>query len=92
MSSASQTTAKPEYWPIRIARSDGQGYQHLDNNALSDNDDQDVTQRERWEVIIAGHLQTQLGPKDDSKFRDRYFQVCYMLSLSRNAGTDIDMA
>lgn len=64
--SASQSDASTEYWPIYITRSDGQGYANLDHNPLSPNEDQDVTQLERWEVIIAGHLQNQIGPRDDS--------------------------
>ncbi|KAL2200678.1 transcription-silencing protein Clr2-domain-containing protein [Corynascus similis CBS 632.67] len=62
-----QNDASAEYWPIYIARSDGQEYPNLDHSALSPNEDQDVTQQERWEVIIAGHLQNQIGPKDDKR-------------------------
>lgn len=67
--SASQSDAGTEYWPIHITRSDGRDYGHeLDSAhaALNPNEDQDVAQLERWEVIIAGHLQNQIGPKDDS--------------------------
>ncbi|KAK4099670.1 hypothetical protein N658DRAFT_567977 [Parathielavia hyrcaniae] len=56
-----------EYWPIHIARSDGQGYVQLDHVALRDDEEQDVAQRERWEVIVAGHLQNQIGPKEDRR-------------------------
>lgn len=62
-----QNDAATDYWPIHIARSDGQGYPNLDHSALNPSEDQDVTQQERWEVIVAGHLQNQVGPKDDSK-------------------------
>ncbi|AEO55127.1 hypothetical protein MYCTH_2298606 [Thermothelomyces thermophilus ATCC 42464] len=62
-----QNDAGTDYWPIHITRSDGQGYPNLDHSALSPNEDQDVTQQERWEVIVAGHLQNQVGPKDDKK-------------------------
>jgi hypothetical protein len=59
-----------EYWPIHIARSDGQSWPQNDIPVkfwpLSPDDDQDVTQLERWEVIVAGHLQNQIGPRDDS--------------------------
>lgn len=64
--SASQNDASTEYWPIHIARSDGQGYNVKDHSSLDPNEDQDVAQLERWEVIIAGHLQNQLAPKGDS--------------------------
>lgn len=37
-----------------------------DHFAIDPNEDQDVAQLERWEVIIAGHLQNQLAPKGDS--------------------------
>lgn len=59
--------AQDEYWPIKIARSDSHGYANLDHNALNPKEDQDVTQLERWEVILGGHLAAQLAPKDDSK-------------------------
>lgn len=59
--------AQDEYYPIHIARSDGQGYAGLDHRALKPDDDEDMKQLERWEVIIAGHLSYQLAPKDDSK-------------------------
>lgn len=72
-----QNDASAEYWPIYIARSDGQEYPNLDHSALSPNEDQDVTQQERWEVIIAGHLQNQIGPKDDSMYSA-------LLMISRN--------
>ncbi|KAL2153385.1 hypothetical protein VTH82DRAFT_4540 [Thermothelomyces myriococcoides] len=62
-----QNDAATDYWPIHIARSDGQGYPNLDHSALNPSEDQDVTQQERWEVIVAGHLQNQVGPKDDKK-------------------------
>ncbi|KAL2157526.1 hypothetical protein VTH06DRAFT_6077 [Thermothelomyces fergusii] len=62
-----QNDAATDYWPIHIARSDGQGYPNLDHSALNPNEDQDVTQQERWEVIVAGHLQNQVGPRDDKK-------------------------
>jgi hypothetical protein len=67
-SSASQSDASTDYWPIQIARSDGQEYPNLDHSPLNPNEDQDVTQLERWEVIVAGHLQNQIAPKDDSMF------------------------
>ena len=63
---AAQSDGSADYWPIHIARSDGQGYPNLDHNALSPTEDQDVTQLERWKVIIAGHIQNQLAPKEDS--------------------------
>ncbi|KAK3688392.1 transcription-silencing protein Clr2-domain-containing protein [Podospora appendiculata] len=65
--STSQDDAGPEYYPIHIARSDGRGYMNLDHNALNPKEDQDVQQLERWEVILAGHLQYQLAPKEDKK-------------------------
>ncbi len=57
------------YYPITIARSDGVGYTRSNNDhiALSPNEEQDVLQLERWEVIIGGHLAAQLAPKHDSK-------------------------
>lgn len=55
------------YYPITIARSDGRGYQNLDHNAIDPNDDKDVEQLERWQVIIAHHLQFQLAPKGESE-------------------------
>lgn len=61
-----QNDASIDYWPIHIARSDGQAYTNLDHIPLSPDEDQDVTQQERWEVIVAGHLQNQAGPRDDS--------------------------
>ncbi|KAK4157267.1 transcription-silencing protein Clr2-domain-containing protein [Chaetomidium leptoderma] len=64
---AAQNDASADYWPIHIARSDGQGYPNLDHSALSLTEDQDITQLERWAVIVAGHLQNQLGPKDDKR-------------------------
>ncbi|KAK4126572.1 hypothetical protein N657DRAFT_643354 [Parathielavia appendiculata] len=64
---ASSSAQNDEYWPIHIARSDGQGYAQLDHVALRDDEEQDVAQRERWEVIVAGHLQNQIGPKDDKR-------------------------
>lgn len=77
---AAPNDASPEYWPIHIARSDGvapsyaqawsdrDGHRGLNapHRALIPDEDQDVTQLERWEVIVAGHLQLQLAPKDDS--------------------------
>jgi hypothetical protein len=65
-SSTGQNEASTDYWPIHIARSDGQAYTGIDHFALSSSEDQDVTQLERWEVIVAGHLQNQIGPRDDS--------------------------
>ncbi|KAJ4300215.1 hypothetical protein N0V88_002885 [Collariella sp. IMI 366227] len=62
-----QTDASTDYWPIYIARSDGQAYTNLDHIPLSADEDQDVTQQERWEVIVAGHLQNQAGPRDDKR-------------------------
>jgi hypothetical protein len=59
--------ANDDYYPIHIARSDGKGYANLDHNALSPKEDKDVTQLERWEVILAGHLMNQLGPRDESE-------------------------
>ncbi|KAK3991340.1 transcription-silencing protein Clr2-domain-containing protein [Cladorrhinum sp. PSN332] len=64
---ATTTSQDDLYWPITIARSDGQCYQGLDHEPLDLNNPQDVAQLERWEVIIAGHLQIQLAPKDDKK-------------------------
>ncbi|KAH6856438.1 transcription-silencing protein Clr2-domain-containing protein [Chaetomium sp. MPI-CAGE-AT-0009] len=66
-STTTQNDASTDYWPIHIARSDGQSYEHLDHSPLSPSEDQDVTQLERWEVIVAGHLQNQIAPKDDKK-------------------------
>ncbi|KAL1842636.1 hypothetical protein VTJ49DRAFT_4684 [Mycothermus thermophilus] len=81
-----------EYWPIHIARSDGQGYTNLDNFPLSDNDGLDVEARERWEVIVAGHLQKELGPKDDKKqYKLAGFPKGYELRRSvRKDGTTRD--
>ncbi|GAB1319086.1 Cryptic loci regulator 2 N-terminal domain-containing protein [Madurella fahalii] len=64
---ASQNDASADYWPIHIVRSDGQGYDVKDHFALDPNEDQDVAQLERWEVIVAGHLQNQLAPKGDKR-------------------------
>ncbi|KAK4450047.1 transcription-silencing protein Clr2-domain-containing protein [Podospora aff. communis PSN243] len=61
------TTQDPDYWPIHIARSDGKGYMGLDHNPLDPNLDKDADQLERWEVIIAGHLQFQLAPKEEKR-------------------------
>lgn len=66
-SSAAKDDTNADYWPISIARSDGQSYQDLDQKPLDMGEDQDVTQLERWQVIIGGHLGMQLAPKDDSK-------------------------
>ncbi|KAG7287729.1 hypothetical protein NEMBOFW57_007242 [Staphylotrichum longicolle] len=66
-SSTAQNDASTEYWPIHIARSDGQSWPTLDHKPLNSSEDQDITQLERWEVIVAGHLQNQIGPKDDKK-------------------------
>jgi len=57
-----------EYYPLTIARSDGKGYQDIRNKtqALDFNETKDVEQKERWEVIIAGHLAQQLFPKTES--------------------------
>ena len=66
-SSAQDDDAKTDYYPISIPRSDGKGYTNLDHNPLNLKEDQDIQQLERWEVIIAGHLQYQLGLKDDSE-------------------------
>jgi hypothetical protein len=60
-------TQDPDYWPIHIARSDGKGYAGLDHSPLDPNEVKDVDQLERWEVIIAGHLQFQLAPKEESE-------------------------
>ncbi|KAK0672722.1 hypothetical protein QBC41DRAFT_243008 [Cercophora samala] len=66
-SSAARDDSSAEYWPITIARSDGQGYPDLDLIPLDLNEDSDVTQLERWEVIIGGHLAMQLAPKEDKR-------------------------
>ncbi len=68
-SSTTQGDASTDYWPLHIARSDGQSWDGFPGNshALSPDDDQDVTQLERWEVIIGGHLQNQAGPRDDKR-------------------------
>lgn len=55
-----------DYWPLTIARSDGQGYANLDHLPLDTNLVSDSAQSERWLVIIAGHLQNQIGPRQDS--------------------------
>ncbi|KAK0627739.1 transcription-silencing protein Clr2-domain-containing protein [Immersiella caudata] len=64
MASANQD---PDYWPIHIARSDGKAYENLDHSSLDPNETKDVEQLERWEVIIAGHLQFQLAPKEEKR-------------------------
>ncbi|KAK4237752.1 transcription-silencing protein Clr2-domain-containing protein [Achaetomium macrosporum] len=64
---ASSASQSDEYWPIYIARSDGQGYPNLDYNALSPDDDKDVAQLERWEVSGAEQIGRQLKPKDDKR-------------------------
>ncbi|VBB84080.1 Putative protein of unknown function [Podospora comata] len=66
-SSAAKDDTNADYWPISIARSDGQSYQDLDQKPLDMGEDQDVTQLERWQVIIGGHLGMQLAPKDDKR-------------------------
>jgi hypothetical protein len=66
-STAASNDASTDYWPIHIARSDGQSWTGLDHGPISSTEDQDVTQLERWEVIVAGHLHNQLGPRDDSE-------------------------
>jgi hypothetical protein len=68
MASTTAQQDASDYWPIHIARSDGQSYPNLDHSSLNPSEDQDVTQLERWEVIVAGHLQNQIAPKDDSMF------------------------
>jgi hypothetical protein len=82
-SSTAQNDASTDYWPIHIARSDGQSWPSLDHNALSSSEDQDVTQLERWEVIVAGHLQNQIAPKDDSMCR-HYKSVLRKLTCPRS--------
>ncbi|KAK3294665.1 transcription-silencing protein Clr2-domain-containing protein [Chaetomium fimeti] len=67
MASTTAQQDASDYWPIHIARSDGQAYPNLDHSSLNPSEDQDVTQLERWEVIVAGHLQNQIAPKDDKK-------------------------
>jgi len=65
------TSSNPDdYYPIQLARSDGKGYLNLDHNPLDPDEGKDVEQLERWEVIIAGHLQFQLAPKEDSECSD----------------------
>ena len=70
-SSTTQGDTSTDYWPLHIARSDGQSWVVPDiptnTAALNLDDDQDVTQLERWEVIIGGHLQNQAGPRDDKR-------------------------
>lgn len=66
MTSSDSGADDSTYWPIYIARSDGQGYQNLDHQPLDLGEVQDVTQHERWEVIIGFHLANQLAPKVDS--------------------------
>ena len=62
----SNAAAGDEYVPLTIARSDGKGYPNLDYYPLNLNEDKDVEQKERWEVIIAGHITQQLLPKTES--------------------------
>ncbi|KAK4172147.1 hypothetical protein QBC36DRAFT_223327 [Triangularia setosa] len=82
-SSASKDDSSAEYWPITIARSDGQGYSELDQNSLDLNEDSDVTQLERWEVIIGGHLAMQLAPKEDKRqFKLAEFPKGYELRVA----------
>jgi hypothetical protein len=64
---ASSTSQNNDYWPIYLARSDGQGYPNLDHNPLKPDDERDVATLERWEIEIGKELAKQLAPKDDSK-------------------------
>ncbi|KAK0745067.1 hypothetical protein B0T21DRAFT_408121 [Apiosordaria backusii] len=82
-SSASKDDSSAEYWSLTIARSDGQGYTDLDQNPLDLNEDSDVTQLERWEVIIGGHLAMQLAPKEDKRqFKLAEFPKGYELRVA----------
>ncbi|KAK4204889.1 hypothetical protein QBC40DRAFT_336519 [Triangularia verruculosa] len=81
-SSGSKDDSSAEYWPITLARSDGQGYTDLDQNPLDLNEDSDVTQLERWEVIIGGHLAMQLAPKDKRQFKLAKFPKGYELRVA----------
>ena len=62
----SNVAAGDDYYPLTIARSDGKGWKNLDYNPLNLDEDKDVEQKERWEVIIAGHVSQQLLPKTES--------------------------
>lgn len=57
-----------DYYPLTIARSDGKGYNFVGSKAqpLDPNETKDVEQKERWEVIIAGHIAQQIFPKTES--------------------------
>lgn len=59
-----------DYYPLTIARSDGKGYSFFGPSnktlALDFNETKDVEQKERWEVIIAGHIAQQIFPKTES--------------------------
>lgn len=57
-----------DYYPLTIARSDGKGYNFVGSKAqpLDSNETKDVEQKERWEVIIAGHIAQQIFPKTES--------------------------
>ncbi|KAK3380172.1 transcription-silencing protein Clr2-domain-containing protein [Lasiosphaeria ovina] len=90
-SAAQDDDAKTDYYPITIARSDGKGYSNLDHNPLNHKEDQDIQQLERWEVIIAGHLQNQLGLKDDKRqFKLSSFPKGYELrcAIRKDGGRD----
>jgi len=63
----STAASNNEYHLIALARSDGMGYASLDHDPLDPSNEKDLDQLERWEVIIGGHLQNQIGPKNDSK-------------------------
>ncbi|KAK1836497.1 transcription-silencing protein Clr2-domain-containing protein [Podospora conica] len=56
-----------DYYPLTIARSDGKGWPRLNYEPINLNEDKDIEQKERWEVIIAGHLAQQLFPKTETR-------------------------
>ncbi|KAK0645565.1 transcription-silencing protein Clr2-domain-containing protein [Cercophora newfieldiana] len=79
------------YYPVQIARSDGKGYPNLDHNPIDPNEVKDVEQLERWEVIIAHHLQFQLAPKDEKRqFKLGGFPRGYELRCAHRGGGQRD--
>ncbi|KAK5657656.1 hypothetical protein OQA88_2728 [Cercophora sp. LCS_1] len=80
-----------DYYLMHIARSDGKGYTSLDHNPLNPKEDKDIEQLERWEVIIAGHLQNQLLPKTEKRqFKLASFPRGYELrcAVRKDGGRD----
>lgn len=81
---------KTLYTGLRVARTDGKGYDNLDHNALDPKEDQDIAQLERWEVIIGGHLQHQLGLPSNKQYKLAALPKGYELrcAIRKDGGRD----